>query len=78
MSSQNEVAQRAEVAASEIEPILHDVEDLDSDAHDLATQGDGGAPTARAGASFVEATDLLTDALRCMREAAAELTGGNE
>lgn len=78
MSLHDDIAERARAAATQIEPILEDVEELDVDAHDLATDGDGGAPAARAGASFAEATDLLTDALRCMREAAAELKGASE
>lgn len=78
MSLHDDLAERAAAAATQIEPVLEEVEELDVDANDLATQGGGGAPAARAGASFAEATGLLTDALRCMREAAAELKGASE
>lgn len=67
MSIQDDIAERAKTAATQIKPVLGYVEQLDVDAHDLATDGDGGAPAARAGASFAEATGLLTDALKCMR-----------
>lgn len=77
MSAKDVVAE-IERVADVLEDVTGEVEELDVDAHDLATEGGGGAPAARAGASLSEAAEFVGWARQCLREAAAELQEGSE